>query len=158
METDATRVERSRCGRKIVWEETDRQRVLGDDSSGRELPIPELISFGAALERLQDQEFWMGHKVITKALVLSDEERRNLQYLHDEVRNRIVHFIPTLMVVDLNMLKSACLDALRVMEFLVFESGTFWEYDDKLWKKRASTSCSEMREDLSRCLQPDRCR
>lgn len=116
---------------RIVWELTTERIPEGDYTP--EDPIErlrrqeklQLIGFWTALARVQDAHLWMGRLTISKALVISDEEIRQLTWLHEQVRNDLMHFKPKSYTVFTDGVRIATLTAVRAIEFLALESHTF---------------------------------
>ncbi len=82
-----------------------------------------LISIWTALARVQDKEFWMGRYVHSKAIFLTDEQWLSLEWLTENVRNQLTHFIPMGLSIPVDSLKNACVDVINVIEQLAFNTG-----------------------------------
>ena len=116
---------------RIVWEPTT-ERIPETDYTPedpierlrRQEKLP-LIGFWTALARVQDSHLWMGRQTISKALVLSDEEIRQLTWLHEQVRNDLMHFKIKTYTVFTDGVQVATLTAVRAIAFLAFDSHTF---------------------------------
>lgn len=87
-------------------------------------PIEErkVIGFWSSIARVQDGFFWMNRWCITKPLKLSDSDLNHLWYLHDFVRNNLVHSRPGMHEFDIERIRQACLVALEAIDFLLNES------------------------------------
>lgn len=111
----------SSAGYTIKW-----VQIAGEPPSSpsvrRKPKREELIGFWVALARVQDQHYWMGRLVITKALQLSEEQWQSIEWLTDEVRNGSMHFIPKGLAVSIDSVKKASLDIIRAIEHLALYS------------------------------------
>lgn len=137
---------------RIVWEPTTEN--IPEDDYVPEDPIERLrrqeklplIGFWTALSRVQDSHLWMGRLSISNALVLSDEEIRQLTWLHDQVRNDLMHFKPKSYTVFTDGVRIATLTAVRTIEFLALESHTFvWPLNGNHYE-RIQRAVKQMRE------------
>ena len=88
-----------------------------------------LINFWTALARVQDGHFWMNRAISTKPLVLTDDELIDLYWLTENVRNRLMHFVPGGFYIDVASVKETSLVALNAIRFLVIESNAVLFYD-----------------------------
>lgn len=138
-------------GYVIEWEDTDE---IPAEASSKEIEEMEkkkhrrqLIGFWTALARVQDSYYWMGRSVITRAVKLSDEEWKSIKWLTNSVRNDLMHFVPKLLSVSIRSVKKACLDLLRVIEFLALDSGALL-YHRKDWRQRIVDAATSFRNEV----------
>jgi hypothetical protein len=107
-----------------------------------------IISFNTALDRIQDGEYWMAQMFGAKPVSITKAEFKNLNWLNEEARNALIHFEPSQLILEIRKLKQACLDALRVIEFLVRDSNMLFD-ERELWKPRVETALQKFRESLT---------
>lgn len=138
-------------GYVIEWEDTDE---VPAEASPKEIEEMEkkkhkrqLIGFWSALARVQDSYYWMGRSVITRAVKLSDEEWKSIKWLTNSVRNDLMHFVPKLLSVSIRSVKKACLDLLRVIEFLALDSGALL-YHRTDWRQRIVDAATSFRNEV----------
>lgn len=126
-------------GYVIEWEDTDEIPSQAPPEEIEEMEKKkhkrQLIGFWTALARVQDSYYWMGRSFITRAVKLSAEEWKSIEWLTNNVRNDLVHFVPKLLSVSIGSVKKACLDLLRVLEFLALHSGALL-YHCSDWRER----------------------
>jgi hypothetical protein len=135
-------------GYYLRWENTDDvplQHTLGYSQQHR--TKTKLIGFWTALARVQDSIFYMGRFTHTKAITLSADEWKSIDWLTQNMRNNLAHFIPTLSAVSLNLVKQVCLDNLRVISFLALDSYAIM-YDVPESKDRTRNAIKTLRAHL----------
>jgi hypothetical protein len=109
----------------IRWEYTEDEPIYNKSGESNDRPLKKsgkLISFWTALARVQDQTFWMGRLTCTKALTLTEEEWKHIEWLTIEIRNGLLHYVPRSRSVNLDLIKRACSDVSRAIEFLALSS------------------------------------
>ncbi len=150
---------------RIVWEPTNEPIPENNDSPEdpverlrRQENLP-LIGFWTALARVQDPILWMGRLGNSKALVMSDEEIRQLTWLHQRVRNELMHFKPKSYTVFIDGVRTATLTAVRAVQFLALESHTFVWPENGNHYERIQRAVKRMRERLNgeQPVQPSGC-
>lgn len=109
-------------GYTIQWEFIDGEPQ--SKTSGRQRKRKEkLIGFWTALARVQDEELWMARYIHSKAVSLSDEQWQSIEWLTENVKNQLTHFIPMGLSISLISLKKACFDVTNIIEQLAFHTG-----------------------------------
>ncbi len=109
-------------GYTIQWEFIDGEPQF--KASGKQRKRKEkLIGFWTALARVQDKEMWMARYIHSKAISLSEEQWLNVEWLTENVRNQLTHFIPMGLSISLISLKNACYDVTEIIEQLAFHTG-----------------------------------
>lgn len=128
----------------IQWEDTDEKPPEIDRKQMKKenlLKIKKrgyrLIGFWTALARVQDPVLWMGCLIHSQALTLSGSQWESITWLHEAVRNNLIHFVPMLFVIPISDIKTACKDVLDVIEFLTFKSNQILYRDEKQEEKIA---------------------
>lgn len=123
---------------RIVWEASAPAAPEGDSEFQNMDELREqwrkrpLVGFWTLLARVQDPVLWMGRSVISRAVQLTDEEIAQIKWLHDEVRNELMHFKPKHNAISISGVKTACGTLLRVVEFIALESFTvYWRTEDE---------------------------
>jgi len=81
-----------------------------------------LIGFYDALAMIQTENF-MHQFIFSKSIMISDEDMKMLEWLHESIRNEYEHFIPKLYWAPVYDLLCATQLCLSVSKFLLFESG-----------------------------------
>jgi hypothetical protein len=109
-------------GYTIEWSNTDEDPTAQSNVRQPKERRENLIGFWTALARVQDQVFWMGRLVCTKALTLKEDEWQSIEWLTSQVRNGCVHFVPKALAVSIPSVKKASLAILRAIEFLALHS------------------------------------
>jgi hypothetical protein len=99
---------------------TDYNNVTYETKSGHR----RLISLGEALEACQDPKR-MRMTVISKALVLSDDQRAAIKKLQESLRNPFEHYIPMSWYIELHGMPSLAIHCLEVIRFLALETGNY---------------------------------
>lgn len=107
-----------------------------------------IIPFRTALDRIQDGEFWMAQMFGAKPVSITKAELKNLNWVNEEAHNALIHFEPSQLILEIRKLKQACLDALRIIEFLVRDSNMLFD-ERELWKPRVETTLQKFRERLT---------
>lgn len=82
-----------------------------------------LIGFYDLLAMIQTECF-MGHLHGARPATISDEELREIEWLHDNVRNEFEHYIPKSYYVDISVLIPAAHLALRLTKWILYDSHT----------------------------------
>jgi hypothetical protein len=138
---------RNELANLIRWAQSDGKIELSAREK-RFLRPDNIVDFNMALKRIQDGEFCTAQMFGAKPVTISDAELRNLTWLNDEARNALVHFMPSQLILEIQTLREACLDALRTIESLVFDSNMLFD-ERKSWKPRVETTLQEFRENLT---------
>ena len=103
--------------------------AASDDGGMNILEKGRLLSFWRVLEICQDEE-WMGRLITSKPLVLSDKQRKAVEYLCNN-RNRMAHFPPNVHVRHLPDWDSV-IHCLEVIQAIALGTGTVpWKSDEK---------------------------
>ena len=98
---------------------TDYDRVLKEPKRrGKQY----LISFVEAVTRIQ-QDQWMRQYVSSKTIVLSESQKRSINFINKELRNNFVHYIPLSWSIEVSGMPAIVEDVIQVIEQLVCESG-----------------------------------
>jgi len=96
---------------------TDPSRVINRTKRG-----DRLTDFGEALRRCQDPA-WMNMTYHSQPLTVSGEQKRALDYIHEEFRNRFIHYQPCLWSIELNGLPGILAHGFDIARFLSIETG-----------------------------------
>jgi hypothetical protein len=99
---------------------TDYKNVTYKTKSGHR----RLISFGEALEACQDPKR-MRMTVMSKPLVLSDDQRAAIKKLQESLRNPFEHYIPMSWYIELHGMPTLAIHCLEVIRFLALETGNY---------------------------------
>jgi hypothetical protein len=128
------RVPETRHAYRLVWEPIDgeppslRDQSTEDRDAGDErlkrFSKAKLIGFWTALARVQDGYHWMARYVDSTPLTLTDEQVRDIDWLTEQVRNRLMHFVPSLSLIEIEGVRETSLVALDAIDFLASKSGT----------------------------------
>ena len=114
---------------RIVWAPTDNEPPHSPVSQDDIAWINgKLIGFWTAIARIQDERSVVSD-ILSKPVVISDNELRAIQWLTLEVRNEFIHFVPKFWGISIEGIQCGCLAALKVIDSLVFESNTIWMVD-----------------------------
>ena len=99
---------------------TDYDRVTYQTKSGKK----KLIGFDEALKRAQDPQ-WMTQTVLSKTLILTDDQRRSIMILKKRFRDNFEHFIPKSWSIEIHGFPQIAMDVLQVIKFLALETGNY---------------------------------
>lgn len=105
---------------RIKWEPCD--PPAESFAAYEPFPSTNLVGFWTALARVQDHILWMARLSNTRALDLSDDQMRNIFWLHEFVRNEFVHFIPKTQTISIKSILTTSKDVINVIVFLVFNT------------------------------------
>ena len=83
-----------------------------------------LISFGEALEICQDPQR-MTMTVMSKPLVLSNDQRTAIKKVQESLRNPFEHYIPMSWHIELHGMPTLAVHCLEVIRFLALETGNY---------------------------------
>jgi hypothetical protein len=83
-----------------------------------------LISFDEALRRCQDLK-WMQMTVFSRALSLSDQQKKSIRHLREDFRNNFEHYIPMGWYIEVHGMPQMAIDVLEVIRFLALECGNY---------------------------------
>lgn len=83
-----------------------------------------LISFSHALKACQDPKR-MKMTVMSKPLVLSDEQQAAIKSLQESLRNPFEHYIPMSWYIELHGMPTLAIHCLEVIRFLALETGNY---------------------------------
>ena len=129
---------------RIRWEATT-EAPPADSKTAK--GNPRLIDFWTALARVQDPMCWMGNRLTTRALTLTDEEMLDIAWLADAVRNQLMHFTPKGYLISISSVMSSVAVVLRAVEFLALQSHSIISAEEG-WQTRAASACVELRDAL----------
>lgn len=107
-----------------------------------------LISFWDALSRVQDGVCYMNSKTNQKPLILTTQEKDSISILGSGIRNMIMHFIPCIHQLPVQILKETFIVALKCIEFLALESNSFTFNDIEFSKTRIRNAVDSLRNKL----------
>ena len=79
-----------------------------------------LIPFDKALERCQNREC-MSTLLCSQPLVLSNSQKKSIQLLKNELRNKMEHYVPSGWSIEIHGMPQIAIDALDVIRFLALE-------------------------------------
>ena len=88
-----------------------------------------LVGFWEALELCQNPDV-MRMLIHSKPLVLTQDQKKSLEFLTNELRNNFEHYLPKLWSIELHGLTRIAMDALDVIHFLALETGTYVNLDE----------------------------
>lgn len=103
-----------------------------------------LIDFPEALKRCQDSS-WMNISGFTKVLELSEDQKRSVNYIHEEFRNRFVHYRPASWSIELIGVPGIIGHGLDIISFITLEMGSYYTHYDR---DRIATMIAEGEEAL----------
>jgi hypothetical protein len=83
-----------------------------------------LISFGAALKACQDPQR-MRMTVLSKPLVLSDDQQAAIKKLQESLRNPFEHYIPMSWHIEVHGMPTLAIHCLEVIRVLALETGNY---------------------------------
>lgn len=118
---------------RLVWEliqgeppSAGEQSTDFDEASERmqRFSKAKLIGFWTALARVQDGHHWMNRYVNSRPLTLTDKEVQDIAWVTDHVRNRLMHFVPSMSLIGIESVRQTSLVALQAISFLISESNT----------------------------------
>jgi len=135
-------------GYLIEWEPIAKEQDCKIQKEAKKRGRENLISFWTALARVQDQEFWMGRMIDTKALKLSEDEWKSIEWLTLEIRNGLIHFIPKHLGVSIRSMEIAVLHIARAIEFLALESNAITYFSDRNRRNRIVSAIEIIRDKL----------
>ena len=87
----------------------------------------------------------MGRLIVTKALQLTEDEWKSIEWLTNEVRNGCMHFVPRGLSVSIESVKRASLDIVRAIEFLALSSYAVLYTDHDQSTERVKKAVADMR-------------
>ncbi|MBM3709152.1 MAG: hypothetical protein FJW61_01850 [Actinobacteria bacterium] len=93
-----------------------------------------LISFDEAIKRCQDPRF-MNMTVMSKCLILTNEQKESIRKLKNVLRNKFEHFIPTSWSIEIHGLPEISLNILEIINFLALEAGNYTYLKDSQKRK-----------------------
>lgn len=109
-------------GYKIEWIPiTEEEFNLSCKSKSKKTNTPKLIGFWVAFARVQDSGLYMRRYMNSKALEVSDSELKSVEFLN-YFRNDLIHFLPKSMGTHIEIIKSNCLNIIRIMKFLISDT------------------------------------
>lgn len=59
----------------------------------------------------------------SKYLQLSEQQKKSIQILKDELRNKFEHYIPTTWLIEIHGMPQTIIDVLNVIRFLALDTG-----------------------------------
>lgn len=97
-----------------------------------------LLGFWSVIARIQDPKLFMGRSTNSNAIILSDEEEKSIVNLVN-LRNKLMHFIPTMWSIEIEYCKQILFNILNVIERIVFDTHQiiFVEEEDQERIKKA---------------------
>ncbi|MCC7158455.1 MAG: hypothetical protein IT281_02835 [Ignavibacteria bacterium] len=108
-------------GYKIVWEAVNGEPRFDNKAMQRKRK-DKLIGFWTALARVQDKEFWMARYIHSKAIILNEAQWESVEWLTENVRNQLTHFVPMGLSIPIISLDKACFDVICIIEQLAFDT------------------------------------
>lgn len=131
-----------------AWRFTEPKEHPKPDSLGEPISDEEwlrnqkwLVSFYETLAMVQCEPFMLRYSCST-VLHLSDEEMRNIEWVHEKIRNEYEHFIPKTYSADKDSLASGAILLLDKSEYLLFKSGNVSYIDSELLYNITAKLCS----------------
>ncbi len=115
---------------------TNPNRVLIEGKK-KEPKKESLISFNEVIKRIS-QEQWMKQNVHSKPIVLSASQRRSIDILHKELRNRFIHYEPLSWSLVVSGMPAIAKDVIDVIEELVFGCGNIQLENEQITRVRQS--------------------
>ena len=95
-----------------------------------------LLSFGEIIKRCQNKKFIM-QGVISKPLVLNENQSKAIKFMKDELRNPLEHFIPRSWGLEIHGIPEMTASYFEIIEFLAGESGNLRWKDDEIARIKA---------------------
>lgn len=118
-------------GYLIKWEEIEGTPIF-DDIKKKKSNKDKVISFWTALARVQDAELYMNvYYECCNPLIINDEEWKEIEYLHEDLRNEFMHFVPVSKGIGISRIKTAISVALKCIEHLGLNTGQILYFDDE---------------------------
>ena len=94
-----------------------------------------LIGFYDLLAMIQC-DYFMKYYTQATTIIINDKELKDLEWLHQEIRNKYEHFIPKAYGAPINDLLYVSQICIRICEeILVNPTNIYFMYDDKIFKK-----------------------
>lgn len=101
---------------------------------------PRLKNFDAILRMCQDDEC-MRQYDYSKTLTLDEDQKEAINFLKNELRNSIEHFVPMTWLIEIHGLPKMVSSYFEIIEFLALDSGNVWlEEHEKVHVKALCTS------------------
>ncbi len=123
-------IDDQRAAYRIGWIETSEQPNVRNDPEDNFVHMTgRLISYWTALARIQDDSFMTGH-IDLRPIAITDEDLKAIQWLGLDVRNRLIHFVPSFWGFSIEGIQRGYLAALKTIESLVFESNAIYPLED----------------------------
>jgi hypothetical protein len=108
-----------------------------------------LIGFWDALEICQDSRR-MKMLIHSKHLILTEEQKRSIEFLTNVLRNNFEHYLPKLWSIELHGMPQIAIDVLNVIRFLALEAGTYINLNEAQ-RERIDFLISEAEHFLEKC-------
>ncbi len=119
---------------------TNFESVLKRDKKGNAIRDKKgnekLLDFDEVIERCKDKKFIM-QGVITKPLVLNDNQKHAIEFMKNELRNPLEHFIPRLWSIEIHGLPEMAASYFEIIEFLAGESENLRWKDEEIARIKA---------------------
>lgn len=132
----------------IQWQHIDEEPNWINQEGTRGQGKATLLGFWTALARVQDEKHYMGRMIHTKALKLSDEEWKSIEWLTLAVRNALMHFVPRHLGISIQSMKISVSHVIRAIEFLALESNAVVYHKDRTDKERVRKAIKTIRDGL----------
>jgi len=97
---------------------------------------PNLISFDEVIKRIQDKNFIM-RGVISKPLVLNENQKQAIKFMKNELRNPLEHFIPCSRSLEIHGLPEMAASYFEIIEYLAGDSGNLRWNDEEIARIKA---------------------
>lgn len=110
----------------------DKKGNLLRDAKGRD----KLLSFDEVIERCKDKKIIM-QGVISKPLVLNENQNKAIEFMKNELRNPLEHFIPRSWTIEIHGLDEMAASYFEIIESLAGESGNLRWNDEEITRIKA---------------------
>lgn len=84
---------------------------------------PTLISFDEVMNRCQDKRFVVGNGVLSTPLILTETQKNAIDFMKNELRNSLEHFIPRRWSIEIHGLPEMAASYFEIIELLAGEPG-----------------------------------
>jgi hypothetical protein len=96
-----------------------------------------LLSFDKVIERCQDRRFVIGNGVLSMPLILTEPQKIAIDFMKNELRNSMEHFIPKTWSIEIHGLPEMAASYFEIIEYLAGESGNMRWNDEEIKRIRA---------------------
>jgi len=98
---------------------------------------PTLLSFTEVIRRCQKKKFVAGNGVLSKPLILTKNQKGAIDFIKNDLRNSMEHFIPKMWSIEIHGLPEMAASYFEIIEYLAGESGNMRWNDEEIKRIRA---------------------